>query len=121
MSAHQAPPRSPNASSPTQVPVAEADRRVREGALLLDVREAFEFASVHASDAVNLPLSDLQVRHGELDPNVPVAVICRSGNRSDMAAQFLRQLGFDAVNVVGGMAAWQGSGLPMSAPAADAA
>ncbi len=99
-----------------QVDVTEAQSRVRDGALLLDVREAFEFAQVHAADAVNLPLSALQARHTELDPAQPVAVICRSGNRSAMAAQFLRQFGIDAVNVAGGMAAWQRAGLPVSSP-----
>lgn len=109
----RAPAAAPTASD--QLSVKEALQRVDGGALLLDVREPYEFAQSRADGAVNLPLSELQSRYTELDADRPIAVICRSGNRSDLAAGFLRQAGFDAVNVVGGMLAWQREELPMSA------
>jgi rhodanese-related sulfurtransferase len=105
-----------HASPLPELPATEAHRRVRDGAQLVDVRELPEFAQGHAPDAINLPLSKLALRHGDLDPGRPVAVLCRSGNRSAMAVQYLRQLGFDAVNVSGGMIAWERSGLPVGAP-----
>lgn len=99
-----------------QVSVGDAHQQVDAGTLLLDVREPYEFARGRARGAVNLPLSELQSRVGELDRDRPIAVICRSGNRSDLAAGFLRQVGLDAVNVAGGMLAWQREALPMAGP-----
>jgi rhodanese-related sulfurtransferase len=105
------------AATSHQVSVGVTHQRVGAGALLLDVREPHEFAQGRADGAVNLPLSELQARYTELDASRRIAVICRSGNRSDLAAGFLRQVGFDAVNVVGGMLAWRREGLPMAASA----
>lgn len=99
-----------------EIPVSEVERHQRAGGLLLDVRERAEFATGHAPGAVNLPLSELGAGVDQLDTVRPVAVICRSGNRSAMAAQYLRDLGVEAVNVAGGMAAWQASGLATAVP-----
>jgi rhodanese-related sulfurtransferase len=78
-----------------------ARRRVpelkREGAQLVDVRSPGEFASGHASGSVNIPLSELDSRVKELDPNRWVVVACASGSRSAMAAHRLRRLGFRQV------------------------
>jgi rhodanese-related sulfurtransferase len=49
----------------------------------------------------------------EIERNRPVAVICRSGNRSAMATDWLRRQGVDARNVHGGMIAWNLHGLPL--------
>jgi rhodanese-related sulfurtransferase len=97
-----------------EIPAAEAHRRVQQGdLLLLDVRERFELAEAHVPGATNIPLGELAVRGAELDRDRPVAVICRSGNRSAMAVQHLRQLGVDAINVAGGLIGWHGAGLPL--------
>jgi rhodanese-related sulfurtransferase len=78
-----------------------ARRRVpelkREGAQLVDVRSPGEFASGHAPGSVNIPLSELDSRVKELDPDRWVVVACASGSRSAMAAQRLRRLGFRQV------------------------
>ena len=51
-----------------------------------------------------------------LDRSKPIAVICRSGNRSELAATMLQARGFEAYNVEGGMEAWAREGLPFQAP-----
>lgn len=89
---------------PTEVP---------KGAQLIDVREADEFADWHAEGAKNLPLSELQVRYGELDLNEDIYVICLSGGRSARACQWLEQNGIDAINVSNGTSGWRDSGLPI--------
>jgi rhodanese-related sulfurtransferase len=99
-----------------EISVGDAHAHVAAGGALLDVREPIEHRSGHVPDAVNLPLSQLAAGVGELEPGRRIAVICRSGNRSGMAVQHLRRLGYDAVNVAGGMAAWQSAGLPVEAP-----
>jgi rhodanese-related sulfurtransferase len=92
---------------PTLAPTEVGDR------FLLDVREDDEWAAVHAPDAVHVPLHELPARLGEVPADRPVAVICHVGQRSAQAAMWLRQQGYDAANVHGGMAAWEQLGLPV--------
>ena len=52
----------------------------------------------------------------DLDPSKPVAVICRSGNRSELASLMLQARGFEAHNVEGGMEAWEAAGYEFNTP-----
>jgi rhodanese-related sulfurtransferase len=84
-------------------------------AVLLDVRESYEWRAGHAPRAVHLPLSALTAG-AELPPEArerPLIVICRSGNRSRRAAELLAARGAQAVDVTGGMRDWAGAGLPV--------
>ena len=87
-------------------------------ATLLDVREDEEWAAGHAPDAVHLPMSTLTGRLGEL-PEGPLAVICRSGGRSARVTAYLAGQGHEAVNVDGGMLAWESEGRPMAGGGPD--
>ncbi len=80
---------------------------------LVDVRTHAEFAGGHVRGAVNVPITELAARIDalELDPARPVVAICLSGHRSIPAVRLLRQRGFDAVQLAGGMIAWRGQGL----------
>jgi rhodanese-related sulfurtransferase len=88
----------------------DALRRVAGGATLLDVREAFEWDAGHAPEAVHVPLMQLQQPPASLAPGSEVVVVCRSGNRSRTATDHLRSLGYEAVNLAGGMPAWVQAG-----------
>lgn len=100
-----------------QISVQEAFERQKTGAVLVDVREPDEFAVVAAPGAVLVPLSKIQ-REGlaafdevGIDPRQPgLLLICRSGGRSAMVCE---ALGDQAINVEGGMLAWQAAGLPV--------
>ena len=82
-----------------------------DDAVLVDVREADEWAAGHAPNAVHIPLSDLPARLGELpDSDDTIPVVCRSGGRSGRAVQWLARQGFDVANVEGGMRAWHSAG-----------
>lgn len=81
-------------------------------AFLLDVREEDEWSAGHAPQAVHIPLASVTERRGEL-PDGDVYVVCRSGGRSSQAVAWLNRNGYDAMNVAGGMGAWQEAGLPM--------
>lgn len=85
-----------------------------DNARLLDVREQDEWNLGHAPHASHIPLGDLPSRLTELPEQRPLHVICRSGGRSGRAVAFLRANGVDAVNVSGGMLAWQAAGRPMT-------
>lgn len=76
---------------------------------LVDVREYAEFAFNHIPKAISIPLGELEVRLAELKKDKQTFVICRTGNRSDLAAQKLTDKGFKRViNVVPGMSEWSG-------------
>jgi rhodanese-related sulfurtransferase len=92
------------------------------GALLLDVREADEYAQGHVPGSTLIPLGQLERRLHEISgyKSKPIALICHSGNRSGQAQKLLEKAGFSAaVNVEGGMIAWQKAGLPVVAGAAS--
>jgi len=81
---------------------------------VLDVRRPAEFAGGHVPGAKNIPLAELQRRTGELDREVPLAVICAGGYRSAMAASLLARDRFANVsNVVGGTSAWIAEKMPV--------
>lgn len=80
---------------------------VAAGAVLLDVRLPEELAVAALPGAVNIPLSDLPDRIGELNPEAPIAVLCHHGVRSERAARFLERSGFtDVSHLAGGIDAW---------------
>ena len=81
--------------------------RAAENALLLDVREADEYAQGHIPGSRNLPLSELEERWEELEEGKTLFVYCLSGGRSRQAAAFLGGKGF-AVKNIGGISAWHG-------------
>lgn len=77
--------------------------------LILDVRESAEYAFGHIEGAKSIPLGELESRLEELDREQEIYVICRTGNRSDLAAQLLAKNGFTKVyNVLPGMDEWNG-------------
>ncbi len=96
------------------VDVAEAHRRQKAGAVLIDVREPDEWRAGHAPRATLVPLGKLPARLAELPRDREILLICRSGNRSGQAQRWLRQQGFgNTFNVVGGMNDWQRADLPV--------
>lgn len=102
-----------NFASPPQVDVTA----VPADGLLLDVREDNEWAAGHAEGALHIPMSDFVARFGEVTEAIgdgrQAYVLCRVGGRSAQVTQYLVQQGIDAVNVDGGMLAWEGAGRPI--------
>src|SRR5690606_24149049 len=83
--------------------------RVKNGGILLDVREEAEYAFGHIEGSISIPMGELEDRLDELDKDKEIYVICRTGTRSDLAAQKLVEKGFTKVyNVLPGMSAWKG-------------
>lgn len=100
------------------VPEISVDRLAAErarGSIVIDVRTPEEYLQFHVPGAVLVPLDELVERAGEIPPDGPVHVICHSGGRSLRAAEYLRSLGVDAVNVAGGSKAWVDAGHPTAA------
>ncbi|NYE07556.1 rhodanese-related sulfurtransferase/TusA-related sulfurtransferase [Bacillus niacini] len=77
--------------------------------VVIDVREAAEYAFNHIPNAVSIPLAELEDKLNGLNKEDEIFVVCRTGNRSDLAAQKLTEKGFTNVfNVVPGMSQWTG-------------
>lgn len=77
--------------------------------IILDVRTPSEYAEGHIPGAKLIPLDQLPNRLNEVPKEGKVYVICRSGNRSSQATNFLRDNGFSNVfNVTSGMTSWRG-------------
>ncbi len=93
-------------------------------AVLVDVREAGEWAGGVARDAALLPLSDLRGPRTRWGPFLQqhrgqqLFLYCHSGARSGLAARMLRREGLAAVNT-GGLARWERAGWPVDAPRQD--
>jgi len=82
----------------------------------VDVREAYEWEAGHIDEAVHVPLNQLMAGGGQdLDRSRPVVAVCRSGNRSELAALMLQARGYEAHNMQGGMEEWEKAGLPFAA------
>ncbi|MCZ7459169.1 rhodanese-like domain-containing protein [Streptomyces sp. WMMC940] len=107
-----------------QLPSVDA-ASVPAGGLVLDVREDDEWAAGHVEGAVHIPISDFVARFGEVTEAVAggrrAYVMCRVGGRSAQVTQYLVQQGIDAVNIDGGMQAWDAAGRPMVTDSGDPA
>ena len=96
-----------DAVNPAAVSKARADRH------LLDVREDDEWQAGHIDGSQHIPIGELRERLGELPEGKPIVAVCRTGSRSGAVVRGLRQLGYDAENLDGGLAAWAQEGLPL--------
>ncbi|WP_019931950.1 rhodanese-like domain-containing protein [Nocardia sp. BMG111209] len=99
----------------TAAPAGSGTAATAPARLLLDVREDDEWQFGHAPGAVHIPMNDVPARLAELDTGTEIYVICRQGGRSLQIVRYLTHFGFDAVNVLGGMVAWQQAGRPLAA------
>lgn len=74
---------------------------------VLDVREDWERAIAALPGDVHIPLNQIPLRLKELDASKAIIVMCKAGGRSQMAAEYLLEHGFERVaNLAGGIDAW---------------
>lgn len=88
--------------------INEIDELMEDDIFLLDVREDFEFELGHIKGATLIPLNEVDERLDELPKDERLYVYCKGGGRSAQAVQLLEHHGFDAVNLAGGFAAYEG-------------
>jgi hydroxyacylglutathione hydrolase len=86
--------------------------------LVLDVRNAAEYAGEHIPGSLHIPYGELAERLDELPRDRQIATICRGGKRSGLAASILRREGFlDVVHVGQGVGVWRDGGHPVESGA----
>jgi rhodanese-related sulfurtransferase len=85
----------------------------RDELLLLDVRESDEWEAGHIEGALHIPMGELAARQQELPEDTTIVAVCRTGQRSAAVTTALARAGYDAENLVGGVAEWAGVGLAL--------
>jgi rhodanese-related sulfurtransferase len=110
------------AQSVERIDVPALHERIDE-VQVLDVREAAEWEAGHIPGSVHVPYHDIDGIPEGIDPDVPVAVICSSGQRSAVAASLLVRHGVKRPLRVtdGGVGTWKARGWPIESPRAAAA
>lgn len=93
----------------TNVNKTEAVAKIQNGAILLDVRSKEEYDAGHIDGALLLPLDDIVFKMKDLypDQNKTYIVYCQSGNRSNMALQRLKDMGYEHVYDLGSIKNWR--------------
>jgi rhodanese-related sulfurtransferase len=89
-----------------EISPAELQAMHAEGATLLDVREPWETEICTVEGSLLIPMRSLPQRLQEIPFDRPVAVICHSGMRSYMVAEWLAAQGYDAASLAGGIDRW---------------
>jgi len=94
---------------PYTITAAKLAQKRNESITIVDVREPAEYAFQRISGSKSIPIGVFERHLHELDQTEEIYVICRSGNRSDLACQLLTEKGFTCVkNVSDGMNGWTG-------------
>jgi len=108
----------------TEISVEEAEKRIAEGAVVLDVREPDEYRAGHLPQAINIPRGVLEIKvpgHENIpDTDTPICVYCGSGGRAALSAQRLQELGYTKVSSIeGGFKSWSDNGRPTATVGTD--
>ncbi len=90
-----------------EVTVEESlEMKTKNDVVFLDVREGWERDICAINGDVHIPMGQLMSKHNELPKEKTIIIYCHTGNRSLHAAQFLKQHGFNAVSMKGGIEEW---------------
>jgi len=104
-----------------EVSVAEADQAIAEADVLVDVREADEFAAGHLAGAMHVSRGLLEFKF-TANPvlqarDLKIVLYCKTSGRAALAASTLQEMGYQNVqSIAGGFDAWVGAGKPVVKP-----
>jgi rhodanese-related sulfurtransferase len=87
----------------------------REGAVVLDVRDAAEYRQGHITDSINIPFAKVAERISELEPyrEKPVILVDKMGQHSGSVGRQLAEAGFSVARLEGGIMEWKNGNLPL--------
>ena len=108
-----------------EVPVTQAEEVIRNADVLIDVREADEFAAGHIPGAVHASRGMLEIKLSstpELSSrDLKLVVYCKTSGRAALAARSLHDMGYLSVtSIAGGFDAWVAAGKPVAKPSLPA-
>lgn len=100
------------------VSAAEFEKEIKADSVqLLDVRTPEEYAEGHIDGAININVQSNDFKrlvNKDLSKDFTILVYCRSGRRSLDAAKILTGLGYQVINLNGGIIEWEGNSLPVT-------
>jgi rhodanese-related sulfurtransferase len=104
-----------------ELSLAEAEAAIRQADVLIDVREADEYAAGHLPGAMHLPRGLLEFKlsaTAALSPrDLKVVLYCKTSGRAALAACAMLDMGYlDVKSIAGGYDAWAAAGLPVQRP-----
>jgi rhodanese-related sulfurtransferase len=105
----------------SEVSVADAEQAIREASVLVDVREADEFAAGHLPGAIHISRGMLEFRFSGMPAlqsrDIKVVLYCKTSGRAALAGVALREMGYlNVQNITGGFDAWVAAGKPVAKP-----
>lgn len=105
----------------TEIPVAEAEAAIRDADVLLDVREADEFAAGHIPGAIHASRGMLEFRLSGspqlASRDLNFVLYCKTSGRAALAAVAMQQMGYlNVQSIAGGFDAWAAAGKPVHKP-----
>lgn len=105
----------------TEVPLTDADAAIRDADVLLDVREADEFAAGHLPGAVHVSRGMLEFKLSGSPQlsgrDLRFVLYCKTSGRAALAAAAMRDMGYLHVkSIAGGFDAWVAAGKPVARP-----
>jgi rhodanese-related sulfurtransferase len=104
-----------------ELPIAQAEQALLRADVLLDVREADEFASGHLPGAIHVSRGLLEFKLGSVPAlaarDLKVVLYCKTSGRAALAAAVMQDMGYlDVVSIAGGIDAWVAAGKPVVKP-----
>lgn len=104
-----------------EIPVTNADQAIRDADVLVDVREADEFAAGHLPGAVHMSRGMLEFKFSgtpALQPrDIKIVLYCKTSGRAALAAAALHDMGYlNVQSIAGGFDAWVAAGKPVAKP-----
>ncbi len=104
-----------------EVSIADAEQAIREADVLVDVREADEFAAGHLGGAVHISRGMLEFKFSANPAlqarDIKVLLYCKTSGRAALAAAVLHEMGYLSVqSIAGGFDAWVAAGKPVAKP-----
>ena len=104
-----------------EVTVGEAEQAIRDADVLVDVREADEFAAGHLPGAVHISRGLLEFRFSGMSAlqsrDIQVVLYCKTSGRAALAGAALQDMGYlNVQNIAGGFDAWVAAGKPVAKP-----
>jgi len=106
-----------------EISVQDAEQAIREADVLVDVREADEFAAGHVPGAVHISRGMLEFRFSGMPAlqarDLKIVLYCKTSGRAALAAAALHDMGYlNVQSIAGGFDAWAAAGKPVAKPEA---
>ncbi len=105
----------------TEVPITDAEAAVRAADVVIDVREADEYAAGHVPGAVHISRGLLEFKLSNTPElsrrDLHIVLYCKTSGRAALCALALQSMGYMQVrSIAGGFEAWAAHGLPVHKP-----